>query len=118
MAHLTNREVAALLTEFARRFEPGGANPFSARAYLHAAESVLRSPTSVGDLIANNQLLKLHGVGRTIAGTIMIVYQTGTHPALDKMRARQIQQEEYSSNNGRAQRCCKRPRLITPTTST
>ena len=93
MAHLTNREVAALLTEFARRFEPGGANPFSARAYLRAAASVLRSPTSVGDLIANNQLLKLPGVGKTIARTIVILHQTGTHPALERMRSHEVTQK-------------------------
>ena len=92
MAHLTNQEVAALLTEFERRFEPGGANPFSARAYLRAAASVLRSPTPVGDLIANNELLELPGVGNTIARTIIILHQTGTHPALENMRARQIKE--------------------------
>ena len=93
MAHLTNREVAALLTEFARRSEPGGVNPFSARAYLRAAASVLRSPTPVGDLIANNELLELPGVGNTIARTIIILHQTGTHPALERMRSRQVNQK-------------------------
>ena len=93
MANLTNREVAALLTEFARRSEPGGANPFSAHAYRRAAASLIGSPISVGVLIANKQLAKLPGIGNKIAGTITVLYQTGTHPALENMRARQIKEK-------------------------
>ena len=93
MANLTNREVAALLTEFARRSEPGGANPFSAHAYRRAAASLIGSPISVGVLIANKQLVKLPGIGNKIAGTITVLYQTGTHPALEMMRSRQVNQK-------------------------
>ena len=94
MANLTNREVAALLTEFARRAKPGTANPYPVRAYLHAAKSLMNSPTPIDQLIAKDQLRQLPGVGITIARTITVLHETGTHPALENMRARQTQQKD------------------------
>ena len=90
MANLTNRDVAALLTEFARHSnKPGFANPFAARAYLRAAKSLVDSPTSVAELIAGNRVSQLPGVGTKMARTITVLFLTGTHPSLGNMRAKQ-----------------------------
>ena len=94
MANLTNREVAALLTEFARRAKPGTANPYPVRAYLQAAKSLMNTATPIGQLIATDELRKLPGVGITIARTITVLHETGTHPALENMRTRQVEQKK------------------------
>ena len=64
-----------------------GGNPYRAKAYLRAADSVALLTEPIGELIAQNRLREIPGVGEAIAGVITTLFQTGTHPSLEKMRA-------------------------------
>jgi DNA polymerase (family 10) len=86
MPDLDSSAVAQLLTEFGQRSALRGANPYRARAYRRAAESLLALTTPLADLIAQDRLLEIPGVGTAIADIIRKLHATGSHPALDAMR--------------------------------
>jgi DNA polymerase (family 10) len=64
-----------------------GGNPYRAKAYLRAADSVALLTTPIEDLLAQNSLREIPGVGEAIAGVITTLVETGSHPSLEKMRA-------------------------------
>ena len=78
--------IASLLKEFGRRVMLYGGNPYRAKAYLRAAESVALLTEPIGALIAKNRLREIPGVGEAIAGVITTLFETGSHPSLEKMR--------------------------------
>jgi DNA polymerase (family X) len=80
-------QIACLLKEFGRRAMLYGGNPYRAKAYLRAADSVALLTEPIGDLIAQNRLREIPGVGEAIAAVITTLFQTGSHPSLEKMRA-------------------------------
>jgi DNA polymerase (family X) len=86
MPDLNSSAVAKLLTEFGQRSSLRGGNPYRARAYRRAAESLLTLTTPLADLIAQDRLLEIPGVGTAIADIIRKLHATGSHPALDTMR--------------------------------
>jgi DNA polymerase (family 10) len=63
-----------------------GGNPYRARAYLKAAESLATLAIPLEILISRDGLRQIPGVGETIADIITKLHLTGTHPALEKMR--------------------------------
>jgi DNA polymerase (family 10) len=63
-----------------------GGNPYRARAYLRAAESLAALAIPLKDVIERNRLREIRGVGETIADIVKKLHLTGTHPALEKMR--------------------------------
>jgi DNA polymerase (family X) len=79
--------IAFLLKEFGGRAMLYGGNPYRAKAYLRAADSVALLTEPIGDLIAQNRLREIPGVGEAIAGVITTLFQTGSHPSLEKMRS-------------------------------
>jgi DNA polymerase (family 10) len=87
MPHLDASSIASLLREFGRRTRLYGGNPYRAKAYLRAADSVGLLTQPIGELIAANRLLEIPGVGDAIAGVITTLFETGSHPTLEKMRA-------------------------------
>jgi DNA polymerase (family X) len=74
-------QVASLLNEFGR------CNPYRAKAYLRAAERVALLTEPLDDLVRQQRLREIPGVGEAIAGVITELCQTGSHPSLEKMRA-------------------------------
>ena len=87
MRKLDSPEIAVLLREFGRRSMLYGGNPYRAKAYLRAAERVALLPEPIENLIRQNRLKEIPGVGEAIAGVITELVRTGTHPSLEKMRA-------------------------------
>jgi DNA polymerase (family X) len=79
-------EVARLLTEIGRRTALRGGNPFRAKAYLRAAESLLALPAPLDEVISSGELQTIPGVGGAIADIIEKLSTTGTHPSLERMR--------------------------------
>ena len=79
-------KVVELLTEYGRRTAMAGANPYRARAYMRAAESLAAQTEPLSDLIARNRLRDIPGIGVAIAAVIEQMYRTGSHPTLEKMR--------------------------------
>jgi DNA polymerase (family X) len=76
--------VAKLLIEFGQRTALRGGNPYRARAYGRAADSLAALTTPLSDLVAKDRLREIPGVGEAIAGQTL--HRTGTHPALEAMR--------------------------------
>ena len=86
MAPLDASAVARLLNEFARHFALRGGNPYRARAYSRAAESLATLTLPLEDLIRQERLRDIPGVGDAIADIITKLHTTGTHPSLEAMR--------------------------------
>jgi DNA polymerase (family X) len=86
MPALDSSEIANLLVEFGQRSALRGGNPYRARAYRRAAENLLALSTPLAELIAEDRLQEIPGVGNAIADIIKRLHRTGTHPALEAMR--------------------------------
>ena len=75
-------QIASLLREFGRRAMLYGGNPYRAKAYLRAADSVAMLTEPIEELIAENKLLSIPAVGEAIAGVIATLFETGSHPTI------------------------------------
>src|SRR2546421_1024662 len=79
-------EVAKLLREFGQRTALRGGNPYRARAYGRAAESLSALTEPLEKLIAEERLQEVPGIGTAIADIVQKLHATGTHPTLEAMR--------------------------------
>ncbi|WP_439402786.1 PHP domain-containing protein [Bradyrhizobium sp. DASA03068] len=86
MASLDARTVASLLREYAQRAALRGGNPYRAKAYSRAADSLGALTVPLDVLVAEDRLTEVPGVGDTIADIITKLHKTGTHPSLEKLR--------------------------------
>jgi DNA polymerase (family X) len=78
--------VAKLLREYAQRTALRGGNPYRARAYSRAADSLAALPIPLHVLIEEGRLTEIPGVGDAIADIITKLHRTGSHPSLEKLR--------------------------------
>jgi len=83
---LDARTVAGLLREYAQRTALRGGNPYRAKAYSRAADSLGALVVPLDAVIAEDRLTEIPGVGDAIADIITKLHQTGTHPSLEKLR--------------------------------
>jgi DNA polymerase (family 10) len=86
MAGLDASEVAKLLVEYGQRLELGGDNPYKARAYYKAAESLSGLTVPLTDVIAQGRLRDIPGVGAALAAKILKLQGGGIDPTLQAMR--------------------------------
>jgi DNA polymerase (family X) len=86
MTSLDACAIAALLREFGRHSALREGNPFRAKAYTRAADNLLALSLPLDQVIAQDRLREIPGVGNAIAEIIKKLHATGTHPALEKMR--------------------------------
>ncbi|MBR0925153.1 DNA polymerase (family 10) [Bradyrhizobium ottawaense] len=86
MPSLDARGVANLLREYAQRTALRGGNPYRAKAYSRAADSLAALADPLDVLIAEDRLTEIPGVGEAIADIITKLHKTGTHPSLEKLR--------------------------------
>ena len=86
MAVLETPAVAALLLEFAQRSALRGGNPYRAKAYRRAAENLATLALPLDQVIREDRLREIPGVGDAIADIITRLHKTGTHPSLEAMR--------------------------------
>ncbi|MHC4046739.1 PHP domain-containing protein [Bradyrhizobium sp. 23AC] len=86
MPSLDARGVASLLREYAQRTALRGGNPYRAKAYSRAADSLAALAVPLGVLIAEDRLTEIPGVGDAIADIITKLHKTGSHPSLEKLR--------------------------------
>ena len=82
MTILDASAVARLLREFGKRTALRDGNPFKAKAYARAADNLLTLSEPLDDLIAQDRLREIPGVGEAIAHIIRRLHATGTHPGL------------------------------------
>ncbi|MBV9975346.1 MAG: DNA polymerase/3'-5' exonuclease PolX [Hyphomicrobiales bacterium] len=86
MTFLDASSVSRLLREFGRRVALRPGNPYRAKAYARAADSLLTLSVPLRDVIAQDRLQEIPGVGEAIADIITQLHKTGTHPTLEAMR--------------------------------
>src|SRR5215831_5404702 len=80
------KTVAKLLRECAQRTALRGGNPYRAKAYSRAADSLAALAVPLDALIAEDRLTEISGVGDAIADIITKFHREGTHPSLEKLR--------------------------------
>jgi DNA polymerase (family X) len=82
-----NSDIADTFNEIADLLEIQGANLFRVRAYRNAARTVGELSQSVADMVKNNEdLSKLAGVGKDLAGKMVEIVQTGTLSLLGELK--------------------------------
>jgi DNA polymerase (family 10) len=86
MAKTNVRTVANLLREYAQRSSLRGGNPYRTKAYLRAADSLTALPEPLDRIIAAGALTDIPGIGNAIADIVTKLYETGSHPSLEKLR--------------------------------
>jgi DNA polymerase (family X) len=77
MSELSNNEIADRLEAFAALLELGDANPFTARAYRRAAETIRATPIPVTQLVATGRVRELRGIGPGIEARLRELVTTG-----------------------------------------
>jgi DNA polymerase (family 10) len=78
--------VAKLLVEIGQRLALAGENPYKARSYSRAAQSLMALTVPLGEVVASGRLQELPGVGAALSKTIEDLHRSGTTPSLDRMR--------------------------------
>ena len=74
---MDNARIADQLEALAGLLELAEANPYSARAYRRAAETVRGAPTPVADLVRSGRVRQLRGIGPSIEAKLRELVETG-----------------------------------------
>jgi DNA polymerase (family X) len=72
-----NAQIADRLDAFAALLELGEANPYTARAYRRAAETIRGAPSPVAELVRSGRVRDLRGIGPGIEGRLRELVETG-----------------------------------------
>lgn len=86
---LSNEDISSVLEEVADLLEAQGANPFRVRAYRGAADTVRGLRGEVSGLLRGEGtagLIRLPGIGRSIAHAIEQLLRSGRLPLLERLR--------------------------------
>ena len=67
MAELNAAEIAGLLREIGERMDLEGGNPYRARAYTRAADNLALTTIPIDQLIAEDRLKEIPGIGDALA---------------------------------------------------
>jgi DNA polymerase (family 10) len=82
---MKNQDVARIFNELAELLELKGENPFRIRAYRRAAQNVEGLPKDIAET-SEEELLKLPGIGKDLAGKIREIVDTGSLKAYEDIR--------------------------------
>lgn len=83
-----NATIAALFDELGDLYELDGAVIHRVLAYRNAAKAVRDAPKSVATLTREGTVTQLPGIGKTLEDKLQALVETGTIPALEKLRAK------------------------------
>ena len=83
-----NATIAALFDELGDLYELDGAVVHRVLAYRNAAKSVREASVSVAAMTREGRVTELPGIGRTLEEKIQALLETGTIPAVEKLRAK------------------------------
>jgi DNA polymerase (family X) len=72
-----NRRIADRLEAFATLLELSEANPYTARAYRRAAETIRATPAPVAELVRSGRVRELRGIGPGIDARLRELIETG-----------------------------------------
>jgi DNA polymerase (family X) len=84
----SNATIADLFDELGDLYELDGAVVHRVVAYRNAAKSIREAPRSVAAMTREGKVTELPGIGRTLEEKIEALLDTGTIPAVEKLRAR------------------------------
>ncbi|HEY0345630.1 MAG TPA: helix-hairpin-helix domain-containing protein, partial [Solirubrobacteraceae bacterium] len=84
----SNLEIAAAFDELADLYELDGAVVHRVLAYRGAAKSVRDAMVSVAGMTRQRRVTELPGIGKTLEEKLVALLDTGTIPALEKLRAK------------------------------
>jgi DNA polymerase (family 10) len=84
---LTNTQIAELFDELGDLYELDGAVIHRVLAYRNAAKAVREASRSVTALTRAGTVTTLPGIGKTLEEKLVALVQTGTIPALERLRA-------------------------------
>src|ERR671930_1344605 len=84
----SNATIAALFDELGDLYELDGAVIHRVVAYRNAAKSVREAPRSVAAMALDGNVTQLPGIGRTLEEKILALVETGSIPAVEKLRAK------------------------------
>lgn len=74
---MDNRQIADRLEAFAALLELAEANPYTARAYRRAADTIRETPLSVAGLVRSGRARELRGIGPGIEARLRELVETG-----------------------------------------
>ncbi|HEY0364703.1 MAG TPA: PHP domain-containing protein [Solirubrobacteraceae bacterium] len=74
---MDNRRIAERLDAFATLLELAEANPYTARAYRRAAETIRATPLAVAELVREGRVRELRGIGPGIETRLRELVETG-----------------------------------------
>jgi DNA polymerase (family 10) len=83
-----NHQIADRLEAFASLLELGDANPYTARAYRRAAETIRGSAASVDELVRSGRVRELRGIGPGIEARLRELVETGEIAELAELERR------------------------------
>lgn len=87
MPTMEKADIAAVFDTLATLLELRGDNPFKIRAYQAAARTLETMPEDLGQLIAEERLTDIRGIGAELAERILELHATGRCALLDELRA-------------------------------
>ena len=82
---MDNRRIADRLDAFASLLELGDGNPYTARAYRRAAETIRATPAPVAELVRDGRVRELRGIGPGIESRLRELVETGTMQELAEL---------------------------------
>ena len=82
---MDNAEIADRLETFAMMLELVEANPYTARAYRRAAETIRGAAVPIAELVRQNRVRELRGVGPGIEARLLELIQTGQIAELSEL---------------------------------
>lgn len=82
-----HHDVARVPVELGQRLLLAGENAYRARAYSRAAESLIGLTVPLEDVIAQNRLRDVPGIGAALEGVIRQLWTDGTTPKLEQLRS-------------------------------
>src|ERR671916_2288348 len=83
----TNAAIAQYFDELGDLYELDGAVVHRVLAYRNAAKAIRDAPVSVAALAREGRVTSLPGIGKTLEDKISTLLETGTIPALERLRA-------------------------------
>ena len=86
-ASITKETVIQILEEIAVLLELTGENPFKSRAYQNAARNLEKLDTDFNDLVKQNRLSEIEGIGEAINTKIMELMQSGKLEYYETLKA-------------------------------
>ena len=87
MERINKEQIAEMLETIATLLELKNENPFKIRAYVNAARSIETWGGNLHEFAEQQQLEKIPGIGKAIAGKITELVLTGSLKFYDELRA-------------------------------